>query len=64
MIRKLKYWLIHRYFPAAAKEEIAQLLDELAQKKAEIERLNSYIDGLSDGIRAQRRVVIHNEVKK
>ncbi len=64
MIRKLKCWLIQRYFPAEAKEEIAQLLAELARKTAEIERLNVYIDGLSDGIRAQRRIIIHNEVKR
>ena len=63
-MNRVKKWLFERYFPAEAKEEIAKLEREIIDKDAEIERLNTYIDGLRDGYRAQRRMVIHNEVKK
>ena len=64
MMKQLKRWLIMRYFPAAAKEEIARLKRELIEKDAEIASLHSYIDGLEFGMRMQRRMVVHNEVKK
>ena len=59
-MRRLKTWLVERYFPAEAKQTIARLRRELDQKDGEIARLNSYIDGLEFGIRAQRRIVINN----
>lgn len=37
---------------------------EIARLKAENDRLNAYLDGLEDGIRAQRRIIINNGVKK
>ena len=64
MRKRLKKWLIERFFPAEAKLEIESLRQQLAEKEAEIERLEAYIDGLETGLRAQRRMVIHNEVKK
>lgn len=57
---RLKRWLLERYFPAEAKETIANLRREILHKDAEIASLNAYIDGLEYGIRAQRRVVINN----
>lgn len=63
-MRKLKKWLFERYFPADAKVQIAKLEREIIDKDAEIASLHAYIDGLEFGIRAQRRMVIHNEVKK
>ena len=61
---RLKRWLIERYFPAEAKETIARLRRELAEKEAELQRLNVYIDGMWDMARLQRKVTIHNEVSK
>lgn len=63
-MRKLKKWLIERYFPAEAKVQIARLEREIFEKDAEIASLHAYIDGLEFGMRAQRRMVIHNEVSK
>ena len=60
----MKRWLLERFFPAVAKEEIATLRRELEKKDVEIKRLNAYIDGLETGIKAQRRVMIRNEVTK
>lgn len=60
----MRKWLLERFFPAVAKEQVAVLRRELEAKDAEIARLTAYIDGLETGIRAQRRVTIRNEVKK
>ena len=63
-MRKIKRWLLDRFFPAVAKEEIAVLRRELDKRDKEIARLNTYIDGFEAGVKAQRRVTIRNEVKK
>lgn len=62
MLRKLKTWLMERYFPAEAKVEIAALQQEVAEMKAENGRLNAYINGLEVGVRIQRRITINNGV--
>ena len=56
--------MLERFFPAVAKEEIATLRRELEKRAAEIERLNTYIDGFEAGVKAQRRVTIRNEVAR
>lgn len=63
-MKRLKKWLFERFYPAIAKEEIARLRREIISKDAEIASLNSYIDGLESGMRAQRRIVINNGVTK
>lgn len=63
-MKRIRRWLLERFFPAVAKEEIALLRNNLAESNAEIARLTAYIDGLETGIKAQRRVTIRNEVKK
>ena len=63
-MKRLRKWLIERFFPAVAKETIARLEQEVARKDAELASLNSYIDGMEFGMRAQRRLIINNEVKK
>lgn len=63
-MNRLKKWIFERFYPAVAKEEIARLRREIISKDAEIASLNAYIDGLESGMRAQRRIVINNEVKK
>lgn len=66
-MRRFKDWLMLRFLPAWAKEHIykdnRQLKEKIAALERRIEQLNAYIDGLETGIRAQRRVVINNEVK-
>ena len=62
MLRKIKTWLMERYFPAEAKVEIATLRQEVAQLQAENDRLNAYINGMEVGIRLQRRITINNGV--
>ena len=59
-MRVFKRWLIDRFYPAVAKEEIARLRQKLQERNAEIDRLNAYIDGLEDGRRALSRIVINN----
>ena len=62
-MRRLKQWLIERYFPAEAKETVAKLQSTILQKNMEIARLNAYIDGLESGMRSQRRIVINNSTQ-
>lgn len=67
-MKRFKIWLLERFLPAWAKDSVYRenqaLQEENSRLKAENTRLNAYIDGLEDGIRAQRRVVINNEVKR
>lgn len=69
-MKKIKNWLIRRVLPIWARE---QLMNENERLRREIETLkirlqlkDEYIEGLGDGIRAQRRIVINTtpEVKK
>lgn len=66
-MHRFKDWLMLRFLPAWAKERVykenRELKEKVAALQGRIERLNAYIDGLETGIRAQRRVVINNEVK-
>lgn len=67
-MKRFRIWLLERFLPAWAKDSVFRenqaLREEIARMKAENARLNAYIDGLEDGIRAQRRIVINNEVKR
>lgn len=67
-MRKIKEWLLNKFLPAWAKDSVFRenqaLRNRVARLEAEIARLNVYIDGIEAGFRAQRRIVIHNEVKK
>lgn len=68
-MKRLKRWLIDRILPVWARD---QLLKEIGQLRQENERLrqvvalrDEYIDGLRDGMKAQRRIVINaGEVAK
>ena len=69
MIRKIKRWLIDHFLPMWAKETVLAVNKHLQRQVAELEQKiqlkDAYIAGLETGIRAQRRIVIHNgEVKK
>lgn len=65
---KFKHWLYNKFLPSWCKEDLLsanQRLDHaIGEQKAEIARLNAYIDGLENAIRHQRRIVIRNEVSK
>lgn len=65
---KLKIWLCNRYLPEycrqAMVEENARLRSELLKVRRENVELQSYVDGLEYGLRAQRRIVINNNARK
>ena len=67
-MKKIKDWLINTFLPAWAKQSIlaenAQLKAENDGLRAKLREREAYTDGLERGIRAQRRIVINNEVKK
>ena len=68
-MKKLKDWLIKRILPIWARNELisenAKLRRQVEELQIDIRMKNEYIDGLTDGIRAQRRIIINaGEVKK
>lgn len=70
MIKKLKNWLIKRILPIWAREQLMKENEELRREiedmRMRLKLKDEYIDGLTDGIRAQRRIIINTtpEVKK
>ncbi|MBQ9082813.1 MAG: hypothetical protein IJY28_04865 [Clostridia bacterium] len=64
MMHKLRHWLRKRFLEVWIKEDLLRENDRLqAQVKeleAELRRRGAYLNGLNAGIRAQRRIVIHN----
>lgn len=61
-------WFLERFLPAWAKDSVYRenriLRDKLEQREREIERLNAYIDGMENGLRFMRRIVIQNGVRQ
>ena len=69
MIKKFRHWLIERFLPVYLRESLLEenrkLEEENKKLAARVDRLNAYIEGLENGIKAQRRIVINTgEVKK
>lgn len=68
MIRRFKSWLINIFLPAWAKDSIYReneaLRLEVSDLRAKLREREAFIEGLERGVRAQRRIVINNEVKK
>ena len=62
MIKKFKRWLIEKFLPVYAKQELLEAYEKEKARNAElvqkIERLNAYIDGMESGQNALRRIVI------
>lgn len=63
-MKKWKKWLICRFLPLWAREELLGENERLRREnealKSKIQRLSAYIDGLETGIRNQRKIVIYN----
>lgn len=68
-MKKMKRWLIERILPVWAREQLMaenhRLTEQNLQLRQEVVRLEAYIEGLEDGTKALRRIVINTgEVKK
>lgn len=62
-MKKLREYLINRFLPAWCREELLEENKKLRQKverqAAEIDRLNAYIDGVTDAMRRQPRIIVN-----
>lgn len=62
MIR-FKRWLIERYLPAWCRDELLEENEKLrktvGRQATEIAQLNAYIDGVTDALRRQPRVIVN-----
>lgn len=60
----MKKWLIDRFLPFWAKETVLeenrQLRRQLRRQEQDMARMEAYIRGLESGIRAGKRITIHN----
>lgn len=67
-MKKLRAWLQGRFLPDWARESLMEenkrLRGQFAEAKAEIGKLNAYLDGLEAGLRSQRRITINNNAKE
>lgn len=65
MIKRFYTWFRLRFLPEWARrqliEENQRLARQLAELQQENQRLESYIEGMQDGLRRQRRVIIYNQ---
>ena len=63
-MKGFKGWLCRRFLPEWARESLVEenkrLQGQLAEARAEIAKLNAYLDGREAGLRSQRRIVINN----
>ena len=68
-MKKIKNWVINRFLPVWAREELMRENERLHRENDKLTALlkerDAYIDGLEAGIRSQRRIVINaGEVRK
>lgn len=63
-MKKIKKWFLDQFLPMWAKETVLADNKSLQRRVAELEQKlqlkEAYIAGLETGMRAQRRIVIHN----
>lgn len=63
MWRKFTRWLTEKYLPAWAKVEAAEERERLQKRVRELEeenrQLKSYITGMQDAMRRQRKIIIN-----
>lgn len=59
---RLKRWLYERFLPAWCRDDLMaankRLQEKVDAQAREIERLNSYIDGMQDAMIRQSRIII------
>lgn len=59
---RLKRWLYERFLPAWCRDDLVaankRLQEKVDAQAREIERLNSYIDGMQDAMIRQSRIII------
>lgn len=62
-LKRIKSWFLNRFLPMWAKETVLadnrQLQNEVAALRAELERKNAYINGMTAGMKSQRRIIIN-----
>ncbi|MBP1737286.1 MAG: hypothetical protein H6Q60_1167 [Oscillospiraceae bacterium] len=62
-MRRFRAWIYGKFLPAWCKDDLlktnARLTEAILDLKQENERLNAYISGIHDAMRAQRRMIIH-----
>lgn len=62
-MKRFKIWLMEKFLPAWAKIEAAEEEEKLKKKILELEtenkQLKSYIAGMTDAIRKQRKIIIN-----
>ena len=62
-MKKLREYLINRFLPAWCREELMEENKKLRQKverqAEEGDRLNAYIDGVTDALRRQPRIIVN-----
>jgi hypothetical protein len=68
-MKKFKNWLINRFLPMWAKETVLRELRSTPEEnevlRHKIAELEAYIQGMHNGMKNQRRIVINTgEVKK
>lgn len=68
-MKRIKKWFLDRFLPMWAKETVLadnrNLQRQLVALEQKLEQKEAYIAGLETGLRAQRRIIIHNgEVRK
>lgn len=65
---RFKRWIYDKFLPAWCREDLINrnqaLIKDNEILRQENERMQAYINGMESGLRAQRRVVIRNEVVK
>lgn len=63
-MKKLKKWFWGKFLPEYARQDLMQenkkLELKLVRQAQQIQLLNSYIDGLEEGLRTLRRITINN----
>ena len=68
MIRKIRNWLCNKFLPIYLRdsllEENTRLHEEVRRLRTVIQEKDAYIDGLRDGIKSQRRIVINTTGKE
>ena len=62
-MKRFKQWLYNRFLPAWCKDDLMSVNQRLSkvivEQRAEIDRLNAYIEGFETAARLQRRITIN-----